>query len=466
MTNTTMKPTFELPDSLWKATAEPLDVFDCQQHDIDTDLLIIGAGYTGLSTALHAIGAVGDDDNNDETIIGKSTQSGPIKDIVVIDQAQPGWGCSGRNGGQIIPHWKAPVNQLKKLYPGQQFDPFIRMQDQSAKLVFGLIEQFKIDCHSINTGNLIATRGKKGYQYLRDWVDFQKNYGADVELLDAKATADMIGSNAYDACLYDHRGGSIQPLSYAQGLAQACLQQGVQIFKNTQAVSITADGKDAKKGWLVKTDKGTIKCNRLVIGTNGYTDKLWPGLAQTIVPVASMIAATKPLPEEIASKILPSRRPVAEYAGIPAYYRIDESNRLVFGSRGNLLGNIGSTGSGELVGMLDTRHLKKQAIKLFPSLASVDWEYDWAGYVAITTPMRPLLTKLGNNAFAGLGYNGRGITTATSMGRQLARALKGQSTSVPIEAPKPIPFHRCYPIGVASRVLSGHIRDYFTARMS
>ncbi len=458
MTNTTIKPSFELPDSLWKATAEPLDPFDCQQNDIDTDLLIIGAGYTGLSTALHAIGAVGGDDNNDDTINVQSTQSSPIKDIIVIDQAQPGWGCSGRNGGQIIPHWKTPLDQLKKLYPGQQFDPFIQMQDQSAKLVFGLIEQFKIDCHSIQTGNLIPTRGKRGYQYLKSWVDFRQNCGADVELLNAEATANIIGTNAYDACLFDHRGGSIQPLSYARGLARACLQQGIQIFGNTQAVSIAADG----RRWLVKTDKGTIKCSRLIIGTNGYTDKLWPGLAQTIVPVASMIAATKPLPDEIANKILPSRRPAAEYAGIPAYYRIDESNRLVFGSRGSLLGNHCSDGSGDL----DTRHLKIQAIKLFPSLVSLSWEYDWAGYVAITTPMRPLLTKLGNNAFAGLGYNGRGITTATSMGKQLARALKGQSTSIPIEAPKPIPFHRCYPIGVASRMVSGHIRDYFTAPMS
>ena len=121
---------------------------------------------------------------------------------------------------------------------------------------------------------------------------------------------------------------------------------------------------------------------------------------------------------------------------------------------------------GNLPPSLDTRHLKAKAIKLFPALASVEWEYDWAGYVAITSPMRPLLTKLGNNAFAGLGYNGRGITTATSMGKQLAQALKGQSTSIPIEGPKPMPFHRCYPIGVTSHIVSAHIRDYFTTPMT
>lgn len=448
MTNTIIKPSFESSNSLWEDTSAQFPPYSCQQNDLDTDLLIIGAGYTGLSTALHAVGAVSDD-----AINLKPAKSTPITDAIVIDQAQPGWGCSGRNGGQIIPHWKAPLDQLKSLYPEQQFASFIQMQDQSAKLVFDLIEQFEIDCHSIQTGNLIPTRGKKGYQYLKSWVDFWQDYDADVKLLNANETADLIGTDAYDASMFDHRGGSIQPLSYTQGLAKACLQHGVQLFGNTQALSVAADG----KGWLVKTDKGVIKCKRLVIGTNGYTDKLWPGLAQTIVPVASMIAATAPLPDDIASKILPSRRPAAEYAGIPAYYRIDEANRMVFGSRGSLSGGIGK---------LDTHHLKKQAIKLFPSLASVDWEYEWAGYVAITTPMKPLLTKLGNNAYAGLGYNGRGITTATSMGKQLAHALKGQPTSISIGNQKPIPFHRCYPIGVTTRIVSAHIRDYFTAPIS
>lgn len=430
MSNTHNKNRIDWPDSLWKATAELFDPVDSLQTDLNTDLLIIGAGYTGLSTALHAVDS--------------------FKDTVVIDQAQPGWGCSGRNGGQINPQWKSPLSLLRNLYPGQSFDSFISMQEESAKLVFDLVERFKINCHSIQTGSIIPSRGKKGCQYLKDWVGYWQAYGADVELLDARSTADLIGTDNYDICMLDHRGGSVQPLSYARGLAKACLDLGVQIFGDTQALSIVPDG----KGWLVKTNKGDIKCNRLVIGTNGYTDKLWPGLAQTIVPVASMITATKPLSDNVASTILPSRSPVAEYAGIPAYYRIDESNRMVFGSRGNLSGGIGA---------LNTSHLKAKAIKLFPSLESAEWEYDWAGYVAITSPQRPLLTKLGHNAYAGLGYNGRGITTATIMGKQLAHALKGEPTNIPIESQHPIPFHSCYPVGVTTRIVSGHVSDYFTA---
>jgi glycine/D-amino acid oxidase-like deaminating enzyme len=129
------------PDSLWKATAEPLADLDQLPGDIDTDLLIIGAGYTGLSSALHSIGS--------------------IKDIVVIDQAQPGWGCSGRNGGQVNPQWKPALGQLRQMFPGEDFSRFIETVDQSAALVFELIEKYQIKCQALRRGCVIATKGEK-----------------------------------------------------------------------------------------------------------------------------------------------------------------------------------------------------------------------------------------------------------------------------------------------------------------
>jgi len=417
------------PDSLWKATAESVSHMDCLPGDIDTDLLIIGAGYTGLSSALHFIDAT--------------------NDIVIIDQVQPGWGCSGRNGGQVNLQWKPSLQKLQQMYPADGFNCFIDTLDQSARLVFDMIERFQINCDAVRTGSIIPARGERGRRYLTDWTRFWQAYGADVELLSAEATTDMIGTAAYDLCMLDHRGGSLQPLSYARGLARACLEQGVKIFGDTGAISVVARSND----WSVITDRGQINCKRLILGTNGYTDSLWPGLEQTIIPVASMITATKPLSADITRLILPDRQPVAEYAGVPAYYRIDESNRMVFGWRGTLYGGIGS---------LDTSHLKSKAVKLFPQLASADWEYDWAGYVGITSHQRPLLVKLGNNAYAGLGYNGRGITMATMMGKQLAKALNQESTSIPIEEPAQVPFHRFHSMGVASRIISGHVGDYLT----
>jgi glycine/D-amino acid oxidase-like deaminating enzyme len=416
------------PESLWKATAEPLASVDRLPASIDTDLLIIGAGYTGLSCALHC--------------------SDAIDGIVVIDRAQPGWGCSGRNGGQVNPQWKPSLGRMRQLFPGEDFNRFVDVLDQSAELVFDLIDRYRIECHALRNGCVLASRGRKGRRYLSEWNAFWTDYGADVELLDSSAARDLTGSAAYDTCLLDRRGGSLQPLSYARGLARACLEQGVVLFGDTGALRISPQG----SGWTVATDRGQINCRRLVIGTNGYTDNLWPGLAQSIVPVASMLTATRPLAADIAAGILPGRHCVAEYAGVPAYFRIDESNRLVFGWRGTLSGGIGA---------LDTRHLQARAKKIFPQLAGIEWEYDWAGYVGITSHQRPMLVELGDSAYAGLGYNGRGITMATMMGKQLSLRLKGQQTGVAVEKLQRVAMHSLYPIGVTARIVSGHVSDFF-----
>ncbi len=420
------------PDSLWCATAEPLKNLPCLNTDISTDVLIVGAGYTGLSAALHLSDRAGD--------------------VVVIDAAQPGWGCSGRNGGQINPNWKTSLSLLQQLYPGKSFDRFIETVDQSADLVFDLIDRFNIQCKANRVGCILATKGWKGVQYMTDWTNFWQQQGAAVDLLDVQAMADAVGCAEYDAGFLDYRGGTLQPLSYSRGLARACIELGVSLYGDTTAKTLIKYG----QGWQVKTPSATINCNQIILATNGYTDKLWSGLTETIIPVASMLTATKPLPEETAGRIMPERYAVAEYAGVPAYYRIDESNRMVFGWRGTLSGSIAS---------LNTRHLRKRAVELFPELGNAEWEYDWAGYVGITSHQRPMLLKLAENAYAGLGYNGRGICMATMMGKQLAQVINHQETSLPVEAIKQVPFHRFHRVGVTARIAWGHLKDHFTGRV-
>ena len=421
------------PDSLWKATAQPFTKLQKLPGNIDTDLLIIGAGYTGLSCALHSINT--------------------IKNIVVIDQAQPGWGCSGRNGGQINPQWKPSVAKLKRMFPGNEFSSFIDTVDQSAKLVYTLIDTYQIECQASNSGCILAGKGARSQRYFSKWHRFWKDYGSDVELLNATACERLIGTDAYDVGMLDHRGGSLQPLSYSRGLARACRQRGVTLFGDTAALAVSS----AKGGWKIDTSRGTIHCKRLIIGTNGYTDNLWPGLKQSIIPVASMMTATESLPAKVAESILPGRHAVAEYSGVPPYYRIDESNRLVFGWRGTLSGQIGS---------LNTRHLKAKAINLFPQLADVNWEYDWAGYVGITSHRRPMLLELGSNAYTGLGYNGRGICMATMMGKQLSMLLNRKKTGIEAKRLKPVPAHLFYPIGVTATIMYGHVRDFLAKTRS
>jgi len=422
----TTKEVYQWPKSLWNSTTPSVARLPPLKGDMHTDLLIIGGGYTGLSTALY----------------GRLMFSS----IAIIDQAQPGWGCSGRNGGQINPQWKSSLSHLKSQYSQNEFENFIKLLSTSSQNVFSLIEQNKIDCQALKSGALIPAKGGYSCQYLQDWANYWQGYGARVQFLERSETTGVIGSNVYDSSLLLEEGGSLQPLEFTRGLVSACRSQSVDIYGDTEAQSVTENG----KGWVIKTAHGTISCNCLVIATNGYTGSLWPGLRHSLYPVASMISATEPLSDSLASTILPARQSVAEYAGLPFYYRMDERNRFVMGGRGTRTGGFGS---------MDSRHLHRAANKLFPQLQNTPWEFNWAGYVGVTLHQKPLLLRLGDNAYAGLGFNGRGITMATAMGEQLTRALAGRNTLLPVESLKKSAFHPLYRFGVTARILYGEWLD-------
>ena len=126
---------------------------------------------------------------------------------------------------------------MRQLFAGEDFNRFIDVLDQTADLVFDLVDRYAIECHALRNGCVLATTGNKGSRYLAEWHGFWTDYGSDVELLDAAAARELTGSMAYDTCLLNRRGGSLQPLSYARGLAGACQQQGVSLFGDTRALS-------------------------------------------------------------------------------------------------------------------------------------------------------------------------------------------------------------------------------------
>lgn len=420
------------PDSLWHKTAEPLADLPTLRGVTETRVGVIGAGYTGLSTALHL------------------AESGT--DTVVIDAKQPGWGCSGRNGGQVNPNWKVLPEKIRRFYDAAEFGNVMRVVNGTCDLVFELIEKYDIQCHAVRPGYVLGVVGQKGMHFVHTWFKQWEVVDANVELLDRSSISSLVCTDVYDGGMLDRRGGSLQPLSYARGLARACLDNGVAIYGDTPALSVSRSG----GGWRIETPYGAVDCAVLVIGANGYTDACWPGLQQTIVPVASLITATEPLPEDVANGILPERNAVSESGGVPSYYRLDEDNRMVFGGRGTFDGRVGD---------LDTRALRAKAERLYPSLREVKWEFDWGGYVAMTTHHRPMLLRLADGAFSGLGYNGRGVAMATMMGKQLAMAARGEPPELPIERPKTIPFHSLRNVGIAARILGGHVMDAFTRRV-
>ena len=417
-----------MPDSLWAATAPPGPECPPLESDDTADVVVVGAGYTGLSAALHLARA------------GRR--------VAVLDAGEPGWGCSGRNGGQVNPGGVKvlPEDVLATLGPvwGERL---IEFGDRSCDLVFELIERYGIECEAVRPGYVSGGYGAKGRRFNREWARQWSERGCEVRFLEHDEIAALIGTPRYDSGMHDARGGSVQPLAYARGLARAAMEEGAAIHGASAATVIERDG----AGWSVRTERASVACEFVVLATNGYTGDLWPGLRQSVVPVASFVTATSPLGHNVLPSVLPGRHAVSETARVIVYYRLDRQGRFVIGGRGRWF-DVDDRG--------DAPHVRAAALRLFPQLEGVDWEYHWAGWPAMTRDHLPKLFALDRGVYAGLGYNGRGVASATLMGQQLANVVLDEAEPlVEVRGPERFAFHRYRQIGISFRMLSGSLLD-------
>ena len=427
-------PNTALPPSLWAATAEPAP--DCPPlvGRAEAEVAIVGGGFTGLSAALHLAEA------------GTS--------VCLLEAAEPGWGASGRNGGQVNPAWKILPREMRARFGEARADGVIRMADATCDLVFALIERHGIACDAVRPGYIQGAIGGRAKDTIARWVEDWSAEDAPVELLDRQGVADLIGTEAYDCALLDRRGGNLQPLCYARGLARAAQAAGATLHGLSPAQAIEKDG----AGWRVScgegSQRGEVRARWVLLCTNGYSDALWPGLAQSVVPVMSLIAATKPLGGNLREGILPGRHAVSEALRAMVYYRLDRDRRFVIGGRSPWgLPNESA----------DVEHVRRAAIRLYPQLAGAEWDFSWGGFVALTRSHAPLLMRLAPGVLAGLGYNGRGVAMATMMGKQLAAAVTGAEIDMPVQAMERFPLHGFRQIGVSGGTILGAWLDRLDA---
>ena len=422
-----------LPPSLWAATAAPGPDCPPLAGAAEAEVAVVGGGFTGLSAALHLAEA------------GHS--------VTLLEAAQPGWGASGRNGGQVNPGWRVLPEAMEARFGAARFGAergrrVVAMAGAACDLVFALIERHGIACEAVRPGYVQGAVGRYGLAAVEAWVRQWSALGAPVEPLDRAGIAALLGTPAYCGGLLDRRGGSLQPLSYARGLARAARAAGATLHGGSPATGLERRG----AAWRLTTPSGSLEAKSLLLCTNGYSDRLWPGLARCVVPVASVIAASEPLGADRRAAVLPGGHAVSEARRVGVYYKLDGEGRFVIGGRG-------PTGRPEPLTERDLEPLVATALRLFPQLSGLAWTHRWGGFVAMTADSAPRLLRLGEGAWAGLGYNGRGVAMATMMGRQLALAVRGEEPDMPIEAPAPLPLHGFRDIAVAGRVLLGRWLD-------
>ena len=271
-----------LPPSLYAETARPGIAAPSMDGDKRVSVAVIGGGFTGLSSALHL------------------AERGV--DVAVLEAHEPGWGASGRNGGQVNPGLKSDPDQVEADFGPDLGRRMVDFSSNAPNLVFDLIRAHQIRCEARKGGTLRAAYAQKTADQVRSTAEQYVRRGMPVALLERAAIRDMTGSDRYLAAMLDRRGGSVNPLGYARGLAEAAARAGAAIHGGSPALSIAR----VDKRWAIETPRGTLHAEKLVIATNAYTDDLWPRLRRSVVPVFSGIVATEPLPAALAARILPN----------------------------------------------------------------------------------------------------------------------------------------------------------------
>ena len=418
-----------LPPSLYADTAIAAVPTPPLEIDRTASVAIIGGGFAGLSTALHL------------------AEQGA--DAIVLEARQPGWGASGNNGGQLNPGLKLDPDTVESTFGADLGRRMIEFSYNTPVFTLDLIRRLGIECEARQNGTLRAAYQPSSTAGVETTAEQCIRRGMPVTLLDRDGVREATGTDRYLVAMRDPRGGDVQPLSYARGLVRAELAAGAVVHGQTPATSLRREG----GRWRIDTPRAVVWAEKILIATNGFTDGLWPDLRRTIVPVFSSIAATEPLPDDVARQIMPTRSVLYESGHITVYYRVDASNRLLMGGRGPMQW---------IKDPASVSYLMRYAERLWPGIRGVRWTHGWNSRLAMTADHYPHLHEPGPGALIYLGCNGRGVALATAMGHQLARRLLGGEAAeidMPITSLKPIPFHAFWPVAVKSVVLYGRIRD-------
>jgi gamma-glutamylputrescine oxidase len=380
------------PSSYYAATAHTLPQQRQLAESLRVDVCIIGAGYTGLSAALHLARA------------GKS--------VVILESQRIGWGASGRNGGQLYGGQRKDVDWLEARLGPVEARRLWELGEAAKRLVKRLIEELAIDCDL--TPGIAAVAHKPRYvsEYHALADKLATRYGRrGIEKLDARQTRDLLGTDAYYGGYVDWDAAHLHPLNLALGVARACIELGVRVYEDTAALAFDDTG-----AVTVRTARGSVIADNLILATNGYLGKLAPKLAGRIMPINNFMIATQPLDAATLNEIDPRRVAVGDSRFVINYFRISQDGRLLFGGGENYRRGFPRD---------IAAFVRPYMLKIYPQLERTKIDYAWGGTLAITLNRMPHFGRLSPHVYFAHGYSGQGVGLAHLAGRLLAETIGG-----------------------------------------
>ena len=356
---------------------------------------IVGGGYAGLSTALE---------------LGRNGA-----DCVVLEAAELGFGASTRNGGAV----SGGVN-IGKGFSGKKLN---YGSDRAAALLadgfdaFSLIERLiveeSIDCHWKKTGRFVGAWTPAHYAAQEKSIAMLNGAAkSEAYMVPRSRQREEISSDYYFGGMVVERAANLHPALYYKGLLDAARRHNVPVCARAGVERITQNN----NGWLVRTTRGEVQADEVVIATNGYTGDITPNLKRRVVPIASHIIATEELPMDVAASLIPKQRTLSDTRRVLNYYRMSpDGKRMVFGGRPRFTQVDAQTSAPLLHRMMTDR---------FPQLRDARVTHAWTGNTAFTLDAVPHMGRDDGMHYL-LGCNGSGVAVMTYMGWQTARKILG-----------------------------------------
>jgi gamma-glutamylputrescine oxidase len=377
--------------SYYQATATPHSNHPALAGDVNADVCIIGAGFTGLSAALEL------------------AQAGYR--VVVLEAETVGYGASGRNGGQICTGFSSGQGKIEAQLGKDDARKCFDLAEESKRLIVDRIAEHKIDCDLV-WGYIHAIPKPGQFDGLKEWKDEYDALGyTDTRIFTKAELEERLGTRIYYGALREGGAGHFHPLNYCLGLARAAVAAGAVIHEKSRVLDVET----GSNPWA-RTAGGKVSAKYMIIAGNAYLGRTVPKLYGRVMPVSSYILATEPLGENRARALIRDNEAVANTNFIVDYYRLTRDTRMLFGGRASY-----STLEPPNLGA----YMRPRMTAVFPQLRDVRVDYAWGGYIAITSNRMPDCGRLSPTTYYAHGYSGQGVALAGLYGKLMAEAIRG-----------------------------------------